>query len=764
MLLRRGGEVAEEVDDGAGEDVGFDVDAVADAEFGEGGFFEGGGDDGEGEGAGADLGDGHGDAIDGDGALGDEEGRGFGGDLEGEAPVAGVGAEGGDGADGIDVALDKMAADEGVGAEGEFEVDAVAGGFVAEGGTAEGFGDGVEGGHPPRYPPTTAGYLGDREADAGDADGVAEGDGLAGEFGEGDGEAFAGGGGGGGLDGAEGLDDACKHTRILPQDAAREERCAEELEGTGYDGGVHKGTRCERAMKGVRLTELQGNAYRVLGVPAMATQAEIEAAARLMRVMEGGAANEAEWMGPLKRPRADIEKAVVRLSHPKDRLRERVWWFGGKAPRSWPAASELLKEAERDQGQTPALAHDAMLVRLWRTLLAEEKATVEMWREVLREAGAVARSRRYEEWMTAVEQYGDFEKRATAEEIAAVQEEMGQAVAETVADLGEEALQRNELGKVEKGLALLGEAGADGAAAQERLLAGIDGVMAGACHAAREDIGAAWDRRDGQAMAEALREMMRTYTAQIERMMRMLLEYWRDAGRRERLRGTAAGLLEYGAQAHEAMYDQIGALAMLVKALEAAKGTTLERRIRERHDRLEKSLHYPDQVAFQRAVDDQSRKNGPDAAQGAPAAAGTTKTAAGESSGGGSKSRATTATPNRRRRSSRLDEEDEKRQADTGGRMLVFFGVAFLSLVVGAAGLGLVNHRDRRSVEPPIPVPATKPWLPPNFPDPPTTQSETVIWVPTATGPVRYSLPVTLPSIPTPPRADPVRPMTRPTN
>ncbi len=63
------------MDDGAGEDIGFDVDAVADFEGAEGGFFEGGGDDGEGEGIVADLGDGHGDAIDGDGAFGNEAGR-----------------------------------------------------------------------------------------------------------------------------------------------------------------------------------------------------------------------------------------------------------------------------------------------------------------------------------------------------------------------------------------------------------------------------------------------------------------------------------------------------------------------------------------------------------------------------------------------------------------------------------------------------------------------------------------------------------------
>jgi hypothetical protein len=117
-------------------------------------------------------------------------------------------------------------------------------------------------------------------------------------------------------------------------------------------------------MKGIRIAELQRNAYRVLGLTGVATQVEIEAAARLLRVMEGNTGDEAEWMGTLKRQREDIEHAMVRLNDPKERLRERTLWFAGKAPRTWQGASELIKDTERDQGQSPELMHDAMLVRV----------------------------------------------------------------------------------------------------------------------------------------------------------------------------------------------------------------------------------------------------------------------------------------------------------------------------------------------------------------------------------------------------------------
>ena len=73
----------------------------------------------------------------------------------------------GDGGDAVDVALHEMSADVGIGAERKFEVDAVLAFLDAEGRAVEGFRNDVE-------LEIAVGDFDDGEADAGDADGVAE--------------------------------------------------------------------------------------------------------------------------------------------------------------------------------------------------------------------------------------------------------------------------------------------------------------------------------------------------------------------------------------------------------------------------------------------------------------------------------------------------------------------------------------------------------------------------------------------------------------
>lgn len=119
------GVVLDVVEDGAGDDVCLDVAARAGGEFGEGGAFEGCGDEGDGCGVvfGVGVGDGEGDAVDGDAPFGDDGGHIVGVDGEGDAVVGGVGLDGGDGCHGVYMALDDVPAHEGGGCGGVFEVD-----------------------------------------------------------------------------------------------------------------------------------------------------------------------------------------------------------------------------------------------------------------------------------------------------------------------------------------------------------------------------------------------------------------------------------------------------------------------------------------------------------------------------------------------------------------------------------------------------------------------------------------------------------------
>lgn len=194
---------------GADEHVGLDVDLVGGLEVAEVGFVEGGGDEGDLEPAvlGGDGGDREADAGDGDGAFRDDEGHERRRGGESDAPFA-LGLDGGDIGEAVDVALNEVASHGGGRGKGGFEVDAVAGGEAADGGHAEGFGDGVEG------EVVVSGDVGDGEAAAVDGDGVALGEGARKVRGV-DGEAAPVVGGFGMEDGADGLDESGEHDPTL---------------------------------------------------------------------------------------------------------------------------------------------------------------------------------------------------------------------------------------------------------------------------------------------------------------------------------------------------------------------------------------------------------------------------------------------------------------------------------------------------------------------------------------------------------------------
>src|SRR5688500_11897480 len=80
------------------------------------------------------------------------------------------------------------------------------------------------------------------------------------------------------------------------------------------------------------IERLTRNAFRVLGLPATASQAAIDQAARRMRIFSDpkrvpATPFDAPWLGELPRSKMDLEQAVARLSEPRSRLRERLLWF-----------------------------------------------------------------------------------------------------------------------------------------------------------------------------------------------------------------------------------------------------------------------------------------------------------------------------------------------------------------------------------------------------------------------------------------------------
>lgn len=131
--------MSEEVFDGFGEDVEFDVDFVAGFFGGKGGVLPSVGDDGDLELALLGIDDGEADAVETDGGFVEEVFGVLGADIEGDGPGGGVLLDGDDGAGLVDVALDDVAAVAVDGAHGAFEVDGGAFLETIEGGFGVGF-------------------------------------------------------------------------------------------------------------------------------------------------------------------------------------------------------------------------------------------------------------------------------------------------------------------------------------------------------------------------------------------------------------------------------------------------------------------------------------------------------------------------------------------------------------------------------------------------------------------------------------------------
>src|SRR4051812_6272094 len=106
------------------------------------------------------------------------------------------------------------------------------------------------------------------------------------------------------------------------------------------------------------LNDLSRNAFRVLGLTAAATQTDVDAAARRLRIWQDPSmipptANDAAWMGPVLRAGRDVENAVARLAEPVTRVHERFWWFCERPPE--------VDEPSFDRPTSAAAAHDDAL-------------------------------------------------------------------------------------------------------------------------------------------------------------------------------------------------------------------------------------------------------------------------------------------------------------------------------------------------------------------------------------------------------------------
>jgi hypothetical protein len=227
------------------------------------------------------------------------------------------------------------------------------------------------------------------------------------------------------------------------------------------------------------------DAFRVLGLGAWASQAEVfDAASSLRLALKVGARKtfegDAAWLGGVARKESDVRDAVGRLSEPVQRARERLYWFQHPAaPTTVSTVAEVTAAVEELLKQVPvrpfdagdagsgrladegaAALHDAALLAL---------AGVARLDPTLRETEAWARAfglwRRLfgceEFWslLVALDLKGDYEQPVTFGEVSELRRAAPRAVYAHAAGRARDSVARGELREAARALELLRGAG-----------------------------------------------------------------------------------------------------------------------------------------------------------------------------------------------------------------------------------------------------------------------------------------------------------------
>lgn len=249
---------------------------------------------------------------------------------------------------------------------------------------------------------------------------------------------------------------------------------------------------------------LAANAYRTLGISGSASQEQIDAAARRMRIFADPrrippTAWELPLLGAPARSRAEIEQSVARLHQPESRVVERLLWYCGV---SCPASPESLAEQPLLQSTSQcapagsdassiAAQHDSAIAAMHAAWAMDpEGSDTARWRNLMRRVIALCDSPAYADWIASIEAAGDFEKRASDSEIAAAIRKVPAALSAVLATMARKALERNDMNAGAELVLVLRDAGggAAGGAAVAVLLDGLEDAVSGHCREMDHDL------------------------------------------------------------------------------------------------------------------------------------------------------------------------------------------------------------------------------------------------------------------------------------
>jgi len=356
-------------------------------------------------------------------------------------------------------------------------------------------------------------------------------------------------------------------------------------------------------MQGVTGERIEANAFRVLGLPGTASQQAIEQAARRMRIWPDerripATVWDLPWVGKLSRSKNAVEQAVARLNEPASRVEERLLWFH--------AASAMLKDqtVASVEGVVPQLAssanwaekHDAALAGYRAAMLLDpEMNDSRRWRRVVAAFGDLAKSDDYLEYLLGVESSGDFEKRAEPDEVASAVMELPRNLLSGLAAKGESALADGKLEAVANVAKLLREIDRDSA---RRLLDRMEDLVERRCDQLETDLqkGIVFADSHRHSNEFVCRQVRDAYVNSVEPVLNALDDFgMTEAHRAQRVRWACAKLLSMLGVGWVVAHHFVTAQETFEAALPMAKGTALERKIKDQIQENAPRVEYQEQ-------------------------------------------------------------------------------------------------------------------------------------------------------------------------
>lgn len=213
------------------------------------------------------------------------------------------------------------------------------------------------------------------------------------------------------------------------------------------------------------------NAFRMLGLPGDANQADIQAASAAMRrAIKLGVEKSTPWdfprLGPLHRTEESIRNALGCLANPQQRIRERFFWFIEKETCIVLKDFSFSYSGRRCQmpnlSHLPGWGHDSTILEFLTTITVDpQMGNLDRWTSILQLWSDNMSGEAYWQYFKEVELRGGFEPVAGEEEFHAIEIQTERFVEDIIASIARNAMSQNNIILFQRSFDLLQNADID---------------------------------------------------------------------------------------------------------------------------------------------------------------------------------------------------------------------------------------------------------------------------------------------------------------